>query len=1423
MSGQAAARLGDPVAHTAAMGGFEMGGLVGAAVGIAALAFVIGTGGTGAIVIAAAGAVAATGGGALAGMHVGEAYTTTTGAIVSGSGDVLVNGRHAARAIIDTAACSNHSSPQKIAQGSQSVFIDKNPAARAGDQVTCAAVIAAGSPNVFFGAAPGDYLSVSPEVPAWMVRTAAVMAIAGTAVALGVGAAAAFAAGGLCGAAAFGVEAAAGIGGSVLGSAALGAIGEALGGAKGRAWGEVLGGVAGGALGGAAGSELANRTLEGHPVDVATGELCTTHTDFVLGGPLPLVFTRMWFSSSTLVGELGHGWHHALDMAVVPLPSRERLVLRLADGRLAFFMPPTPGAPSLNTVERMQLWTDGRRLWATDYTARRYEFGPPAPDGGHRLVQVSDPNGNAITLARDPAGKLERITDSAGRVITVRRDAAGHMLTLDGPAPDGEGRRALVSFTYDAAGDLIAATDAAGGTFHYQYTNRLLVQERRPAGICFHFRWDDLASGRNARCVETWGDPLAGAERLNGRRLQYDVQAHCTQVRDDADRSTRHDWDDRGLVVATVDPLGGRTVMLRDEAGRLTSRLAPDGSALSRSYDAFGRLLTVTQPDGAATRFTYPDRGVDGVLTALPSAVTLPDGGTVQRRYDDRLNLVVATDAAGWQTRVMRDTRGLPLAVQDPAGVRARYTWSNGGELLGLADATGFRRTYTRDRLGRTVSVEETRRPLCTLERDPVGRVVALRRAGGGTIQLGYDAEGNITRHRDALGQETAWAYAGTPLPHRRVAANGAVTQYHYDGELRLVGLTNAKGESYRIEYDALGRLEREIGFDGRELRYLYDEAGWLCRLEDCGVGTDYLRSKGGRLLERRYADGTAERFSYDPSGRLLFADNARRRVRFVRDLRGDVVEEHQDGLVLRHIRDGRGRVRSMTLPDGRVVQISHDAAGRFTAVTFAGRLVTELRRDGAGREVARRAGVLTCWTEYDPQGRLLRQQARLAPDRDPVLARSYDYDEADRLIALGDLQSGLSRYTYDAADVLTGVDSDAPEHFVTDPTGNLLLTGDDLSMPAVATGDRLLLQGDRKFEYDDRGNRVRERRGAGGGVLVYYRYDDANRLVAVEESSRLGRRLTRFDYDALGRRVRKITEATPATPANDAPDLPAAHRRTTYFLWQGDVLLAEAEAEGDAAPADPLATVYLHEPGTARPLAQVCRPDAAAPEVLFHYHLDQIGTPREVTNDMGELVWSAELTAWGAMRRQRRAAASNPLRFLGQYCDVETGLHYNRHRFYDPTTASFLTQDPVGLQGGTNLYRYVPNPTAWVDPLGLTPCFFGGADRAAAKGFPGIGTTPNGGPTFEGTPYLYNAQPGESNIVNITLTGSREDDFDAANAAAGLSSKPDGYTWHHVDDFDPETGTSSMELVQSDAHRATLPHKGSAGQYQDYNGVKYQ
>ena len=109
-----------------------------------------------------------------------------------------------------------------------------------------------------------------------------------------------------------------------------------------------------------------------------------------------------------------------------------------------------------------------------------------------------------------------------------------------------------------------------------------------------------------------------------------------------------------------------------------------------------------------------------------------------------------------------------------------------------------------------------------------------------------------------------------------------------------------------------------------------------------------------------------------------------------------------------------------------------------------------------------------------------------------------------------------------------------------------------------------------------------------------------------------------------------------------------------------------------------------------------------------MYFHTNLAGLPEQLTDENGLSVWHSEFQAWGNSRgewHRSQYGQEQNLRFQGQYLDRETGLHYNTFRFYDPDVGRFTQPDPIGLLGGLNLYQYGPNPTQWVDPLGLQPC----------------------------------------------------------------------------------------------------------------------
>ncbi|MFK3820562.1 RHS repeat-associated core domain-containing protein, partial [Pseudomonas sp. NPDC089407] len=182
------------------------------------------------------------------------------------------------------------------------------------------------------------------------------------------------------------------------------------------------------------------------------------------------------------------------------------------------------------------------------------------------------------------------------------------------------------------------------------------------------------------------------------------------------------------------------------------------------------------------------------------------------------------------------------------------------------------------------------------------------------------------------------------------------------------------------------------------------------------------------------------------------------------------------------------------------------------------------------------------------------------------------------------------------------------------------------------------------------------------------------------------------YRYDSLGRRVAKRAEIN-------------GEVEQKRFLWQGLRMLRE-ETPGQSI-------LYLYEPGSYAPLARVDQAEGEE-QKLYYFHTDQIGTPLELTDSAGKIVWQATYRSWGTIEHLAVDQVEQDLRFQGQYFDFETGLHYNTFRYYDHEVGRFTTQDPVGLSGGNNLYGYVLNPSNWIDPVGLTPCMGKPSQRSA-------------------------------------------------------------------------------------------------------------
>jgi RHS repeat-associated protein len=399
---------------------------------------------------------------------------------------------------------------------------------------------------------------------------------------------------------------------------------------------------------------------------------------------------------------------------------------------------------------------------------------------------------------------------------------------------------------------------------------------------------------------------------------------------------------------------------------------------------------------------------------------------------------------------------------------------------------------------------------------------------------------------------------------------------------------------------------------------------------------------------------------------------------KFKRRTHWQLEEEHQGWASQGYRYDAMGQLNAMLLPDGQVVDYLL-SKGQLQQVNLNGQCLTTHDYQVNGLETQRQQGALTSHYQYDELGRLLEHSARQSspqPSSPQTLRRRYEYSQVGNLTSIDDAQRGVTQYHYDPLDRLTSVRGAREESFSHDAAGNLLL-----DRRTHVVGNKLLLQGDKHYQYDEFGNLIRESRGREQKLVTEYRYDTQHRLIHVTKPDGSE---AHYQYDAFGRRIEKqVTDKL-------------GHTEKTEFLWQGDKLIAESS--------DSHYQTYLYEYGSFRPLALITGEGADNAHAYF-YHLDQVGTPLEITGHDGAIAWAVDYHAYGNVARERVQEITSPLRFQGQYYDEETGLHYNRHRYYSPETGRYITVDPIGLAGGLNNYQYAKNPTGWVDPLGLSQC----------------------------------------------------------------------------------------------------------------------
>lgn len=1049
-------------------------------------------------------------------------------------------------------------------------------------------------------------------------------------------------------------------------------------------------------------------SITGHPVEIASGRMFTSKTDFTIDGRVPINFERVYDTSAIdYEGSLGWGWIHPYERHLWESKKYNCLILRDNENRQIRFDKLAVGARYFQPLERMWIERSGEfefkifdckdgltyRYGALDsYIENFFD-----EKNALRLLDISDRNGNRVELEfrENLLSKIRNGTET--HVELFYNNIAGKTrLTEIVQHLKNNQTISLMRFSYNSEAELHTATDRTYQPFIYEYENHLLTKETNRNKLSFYFEYD--GTGTTARCVHTWGDG-----NIHERWLTYSPKSRITKVRDGFGGETIYQYNDLDLVTKIFDAEGGVLQYEFGEAGERLKEIDELNRTRSYVYDEQLNCVGLVNRDGTARRIEFDEY-------CQPLVITDESGAQWKREYDERGNLKATINPLGARREYEHNLFGDITEYRDPLGNSLKFVWSESGQVQIVERPLGAKQRFVRnERNFLSEIIDDFRGGKITYAYDDAGRVKRIseinKRGEIFSVQkYEYDAQDNVISYADALGSETLYRYSGFDKLAERVDALGQKRQFRYDRDERLTEIINERGESYFFEYDLLDHIIAETGFDGAKHTYQFNQAGEnIYRKDALGRETFYRYDLESRLTGKLRSDSTTVDFAYDECGRMIGAKNPHSEVEIIYNADWRIVEEIQNDRRIRTQYDLAGRTTARKIDGQEEVFYEYDADGNLVLTKIAGREI-RYERDQSGRIVNRILpnGIVEN-ISYNINGRVQGEKITIGGNGRKLVERNYRWDSRNCLIEINDSLRGERTYEYDALERLkkversiSGLSVDLPEaqppqksggelptekrlwqadnqpvgefgrtreieEFQYDATGNLLERNSNLKGSRKFTyerGDRLEKQDSIVYVYDAVGNLLEKRDSS--GTIGRFAYDVDNQLVSVTRNDVK----VRFQYDAFGRRIVKKGGQT-----------------ETHFLWDGDVLAVEDDVQ------------YLHEGFV--PIAKVKN---SAVEI---YHTDYLGTPKEVTDEKGDIVWQGNYDEYGRVS-QISSKTEQKIRFQGQYEDDETGLYYNRFRYYDADGCRYINQDPIYLYGSINFYGYTTNPLFWIDPLGL-------------------------------------------------------------------------------------------------------------------------
>lgn len=1129
----------------------------------------------------------------------------------------------------------------------------------------------------------------------------------------------------------------------------------------------------------------------GHPVDVATGTLFHEFEDFTQPGRFALVFGRRYSTGliERIGGMFGQGWSSPFEMTLRRDLDGWRLTTEDGESEIGFegdFDDDQATQPALlrSPGDFCELQRDSpERMTAVKWDPEadkiiRYAFAASG-NGEWLLIGAQNAEGHGFTLTRDEQGRIASVRQQReGRGFVLTYGAPGRVIRVHLFGAAGE--RPILSYSYDQNGRLAEMRDALGNRCQYEYDQAgRMVREVNLGGMEFRFRYDS-----RGRCVET-----TGPDGFDHQLLEINEEAKLTLVTGPLGGVTQYQWNASGQVESETSPLGHTKRTVFDEFGRIQQTISASGGTFAYEYDERGDRVKVTDPNGSVTQYQFNDRH-------LVVAVTDAGGHRWHWRYDERGHPAEWSDPLNNRWAYTYDERGDLTAIRDPLGFQRRFEWDSAGNLVTATDWLDHPTRYQYDAEGRVSAMIDPLGHRTEAEMDGLGRIRRLRHPDGAARHFSWNAYDQITEYVDELGATTTWHYTDCGLVRKIVRPHQGQIQFKYTkvpGQLATV--VNENGVEHHYEYDIDGRMVKETDFGGRVTRLEHDPDGLVSViLNNAGHRTELKRNATGGVLAVECDDGTKVTYEYDPRGYLIRADNGDCPVEREYDDAGRMIREKQGEHTITSTFDAAGNRIRRGSSLGQDTAFDWDGNGQVLKIQTGNLDPIRFEYDARQCEIARYIpGGVRINQAFDERGRQIEQwtggsqrpgKVSVGGQAAQGVHRQYRYDAASNLLETADARWGTTKYRYDAAGRITFAQHAGAftERFFYDPSDNFLridrLTGDAARIEvgeapadhnwAYSEGNELLRRDGVTYEYDVLGQLLRKVDEEGETRYEWNRLGHLTRAILSNGE------IWAYQYDPLSRRVSK------ASPGHE-----------TEFVWDLHVVLGVSESE-DQVPAF---ACWEHKPKDFQPIAhELCGQ-------VFLCSNDTVGRPTALLAKNGAVVFSDRSQAFGTSFDEQQQEIECPIAFPGQWLDSETGLCYNFHRYYEPEAARYISPDPLGMAGGISPYGYVHDPLSWIDPLGLA---LSGVD-------------------FSGSPALFPTTGSQSNIVQITMQGSRGRDFTQAFLESGISrAEAQGYTWHHVDDFDPATGKCTLQLVQTEVHEASFPHKGSVAQFEEHTKTKY-